>query len=309
MSTMLICPDVSEFQRPLDHTYTRDFAIFRVTFGAHRLDHNFLANASAAKALYQRGQIKGVLLYTVYTAEPVRAQFDGVWKAIGPAIPLWLTGIMIDVESWRGQDYELRGNHSRAINQLYGMHAHRMGSWSSVIAYGNQSDLAHLYPGRDKRCRVIVAGYTSQLVYKKVPGAIGQQYSDGSARWPVPKIHGVALPRASAPFRHCDHNVFPDHPNATSLVKLLRPAQLLKHAAPPAPRKPVAKRPLHPVAPRPPARHAAGPPAAPAAPHAYNPARGNLLVSPNGQYALILQDNGSVEVCHNGTRTAALKGN
>ena len=182
MPKHLVCPDVSVFQRSLDSTFTRDFVIFRVTFGAHRLDSHFLANASAVKRLHNEGRVAGALLYTVYTSDPVRSQFDAVWKAIGPTIPPWLTGIMIDVESWRGQSYELSGDHSKAINQLYGLHAHSMGSWNSVIAYGNISDLNSLYPHRDRRCRVIVAAYSSTLSYKKVQGAIGQKYSDGTTR-------------------------------------------------------------------------------------------------------------------------------
>jgi hypothetical protein len=167
---VLVCPDVSEFQVPLDRAFTRDFIIFRVAFGAHYLDPHFLTNANAANRLYEEGRLAGALLYVVYTGDPVGAQFQAAWDAIGPGIPEWLTGIMIDVETWRGQSYELSGDHSRAINQLYGLHAHRMGSWDSVIAYGNAGDLAELYPGRDRRCRAIVANYGSTLAYRQVRG-------------------------------------------------------------------------------------------------------------------------------------------
>lgn len=271
MSKYLICPDVSEFQRSLDDSFNRDFVIFRVTFGAHYLDPRFLANAAAVKRLYQQNRISGVLLYTVFTADPVKEQFDAVWKAIGPSVPPWLTGIMIDVESWPGQSYALAGDHSKAINQLYAMHAHRMGAWSAVLAYGNVSDLAALFPGRDKRCRVIVAAYGSALVYKKVSGAIGQQYSDGRATWDVPKLDGKPLPRESSPFGHCDHNVFPDHPDGKALVQSLRPSQLNRTS--------VAK--------------------PPGGPRAYNVGRGNSLVSPSGEYALFLKNDGTVEVRDN----------
>ncbi|HEU5265442.1 MAG TPA: hypothetical protein VFU35_02035 [Jatrophihabitans sp.] len=292
----LICPDVSEFQRPLDHTYGRDFIIFRVTFGANYLDPHFLANANAVKRLHDQGKVAGVLLYTVYTSSPVKAQFDAVWKAIGPKVPSWLTGIMLDVETWRGKSYELSGNHSKRINQLYGLHAHRMRSWQSVIAYGNAGDLAELYPGRDRRCRVIVASYGPQLTYKKVRGAIGQQYSDGQPKWRVPRLGGKALPRASTPFGPCDHNVFPGLPDAKALIKLLRPTQLAHAASHPKP--PVVTL----------AKPAVKPKVAAPAPH-YNVKRGNSLVSADGAHALFLKDDGTLEIRHNGAHEGTvLKG-
>jgi len=284
---VLICPDVSEFQVPLDQRFTRDFVIFRVTFGADYLDPHFLANANAAKRLYEDGRIAGALVYVVYTADAVKAQFDSAWDAIGPHVPEWLTGIMIDVETWRGQRYELSGDHSRRINRLYGMHAHRMGSWHSVIAYGNAGDLRELYPGRDTRCRVIVANYGSRLAYRKVHGAIGQQYTDGQKKWPVPKVGGVRLPRASAPFGHCDHSVFPGCANGRDLVALLRPAQ------------------LHPARPR-----DTGAGAEINRPHAIRrdaDERPNSLVSRSGNYALVLGNDGTLEVRHNGTREALVQ--
>jgi hypothetical protein len=284
---VLVCPDVSEFQVPLDRAFTRDFIIFRVAFGAHYLDPHFLTNANAANRLYEEGRLAGALLYVVYTGDPVGAQFQAAWDAIGPGIPEWLTGIMIDVETWRGQSYELSGDHSRAINQLYGLHAHRMGSWDSVIAYGNAGDLAELYPGRDRRCRAIVANYGSTLAYRQVRGAIGQQYSDGQQKWSVPRINGTALPRASAPFGPCDHNVFPGCATGRDLVKLLRPAQLnprRRHGSEDdAPTPPVHRRTD---------RHAA---------------LDSSLVSPSGDYTLFLNDKGNLEVRHHGTTEALVQ--
>jgi hypothetical protein len=201
----VICPDVSEFQSPLDSSYARDFVIFRGSFGPSYQDRNFLANANAAASLHAKGTLAGAVIYTVYLPGQVQAQFDFLWRLIGPTPPPWLAGIMIDVEHWGGTSYSISGDHSREINQLYGLHAHRMGSWRSVIAYGNQGDLASIYPGRDPRCRVIVAGYSSRLTYSNVRGAIGQQYTDGSSKYPTP----AGLPRSSAPFGNCDHNVFP----------------------------------------------------------------------------------------------------
>jgi hypothetical protein len=287
VTKVLICPDVSEFQVPLDESFTRDFVIFRVTFGAHYLDPHFAANRKAAHELYHEGRLAGALLYVVYTDDPVKAQYEAAWDAIGATIPRWLTGIMIDVETWRGQSYELSGDHSHRINRLYGMHAHRLGSWHSVIAYGNAGDLEELYPGRDPRCRVIVANYGSRLAYRNVRGAIGQQYTDGQKKWPVPKIDGTRLPRASAPFGHCDHNVFPGCATGRDLVRLLRPAQLGSGTGRP-------DDPDTSDTPRQPVRH-------------YDAKRGNSLVSPSGDYALVLGNDGTLEVRHNGTREALVQ--
>lgn len=331
MAKHLICPDVSEFQVPLDRTYTRDFVIFRVMFGAHYLDPKFLANAAAAKRLHDEGRIAGALLYVVYTSDPVRAQFEAAWDAIGPRIPRWLTGIMIDVETWRGKSYALAGDHSKRINHLYGLHAHRLDNWNAVIAYGNAGDLHELYPKRDRRCRVIVASYGSSLSYRNIRGAIGQQYSDGQARYRVPRLGGRRLPRRSEPFGHCDHNVFPGIASGRELVRLLRPEQLDPHAAAkaapkrprrkPAPKKAAPKKAVakkvapkkaagtHPTATNPmPAKHPvpavkpvpAKKPAATkrAAKAAVTTKTRNALVSHNGAHTLIIRDDGSVEVRH-----------
>jgi hypothetical protein len=286
VNKVLICPDVSEFQAPLDHTFTRDFIIFRVLFGAHYPDPKFLQNANAAKRLYDQGRLAGVLLYVVYTSDSPQDQFEAAWDLIGPRVPDWLTGIMIDVETWRGQSYELSGDHSRAINRLYGLHAHRMGSWDSVIAYGNAGDLAELYPGRDRRCRVIVASYGPTLAYKHVRGAIGQQYTDGQPKWDVPSIGGVPLPRASAPFGACDHNVFPGCRTGKDLVRLLRPAQLTGKPVPIG--EDDGQHDHHLTV-----RHRAR--------------RANVLVSPSGEYALFLADDGTLEIRHNGTRQSVVQ--
>jgi hypothetical protein len=242
----VICPDVSEFQRPLTGAYGRRLLIARVTFGAHYLDRNFLANASAARKLYAAGEIDGVILYVVYlgTATP-KEQFAAAKKAVGPTPPAWLAGFMIDVETWRGQSYAIHGDHSKQINQLGGLLAGYMRTYRAVLLYGNRSDLAEVTPHRDPRFRVIVASYGSQLVHTQVRGAIGQQYTDGQTKWAVPRLGGKPLPRSSAPFGACDHNVFPGFATAKALVASMRPAV--------APSKPVVKpKPVRkPAAPKP----------------------------------------------------------
>lgn len=278
----LITPDVSEFQVTLDHSYPRDFVILRASFGAGYQDKRFLANAAAAAELYRQGRIAGVILYHVYLPGLVKAQFDFFWSLVGPTVPDWLAGVMIDVETWRGQSYEIRGDHSAEINDLAGRHAHRLGSFDAVLAYGNAGDLAQVYPHRDKRVRVVQASYASRIKLT-VPGAIGQQYTDGSSRWPSPK----GLPTVTKPFGRCDHNVFPAFANGKALRAALRPVPG-KHATPPP-------------APKPPAKPVAKPPAPrPHYPHANVAAHDHALVAPAGAWALILGDDGRLDLRHNG---------
>lgn len=222
----LVVPDVSSYQTALTSAYPRDFLIFRCCDGDGLLDVKFLPNANEVAALYKAGRIKGAICYQVYRPVDVTAQYNFFWKAMGPTRPAWLKGVMLDVESWGGA---IRGDHSTAVNQLAGKHAAKMG-YSGVIGYGNQGDLKGLWPKRDPRIRVIVAAYTSSYVYKNISGAIGQQYTDGSSKYPVPS----GLPRSTVPFGNCDHNVFPAYANGAALAAALQPT-VKPPVLPPAP--------------------------------------------------------------------------
>jgi hypothetical protein len=129
---------------------------------------------------------------------------------------------------------------------------------------------------------VILANYSPTLAYRNARGAIGQQYTDGQLKWGVPRLHGAMLPRASAPFGHCDHNVFPGCATGKDLVRLLRPAQLGGPAPEPDSDDAHGGRPHV-------ARHDEVDPR-------------NRLVSPSGDYALVLCDDGTLEVRHRWTR-------
>lgn len=274
-----IVTDTSTFQPPLDSTYTRPAAIFRCCFGADYPDPKFLANANAAHKLWSNRRLQGgAVLYTVFlAAQSVQSQYQALWKLVGPTVPDWLTGIMIDVEAWPGTSYAIRGNHSAAVNQLAGMHAHRMGSFKSVKAYANVGDHRALYPGRDARVDAIVAAYRSTSPLDQVPRAVGWQYTDGEDRYPVP----AGYPRSSTPFGRCDHNVFPGVKNAAQFRALWgRPPQ----GVTPVPAKPVV------VAPK--------------------PVNGYTVAakSPSGHTELRLWDDGSVTVRRNNQHYSTLKG-
>jgi hypothetical protein len=217
---VLVAPDVSEFQVGLNSTYPRDTLIFRCCDGDSYQDAKFLHNSAEVAALHKAGRLHCAVAYQVYRPVSVSAQYAYFWKLMGPVVPPWLTGIMIDAESWGGQ---IRGDHSAALNQLYGMHAHKMGHFSAVLGYGNRGDLATLWPTRDARCKVIVADYSSTIIVSQVRGAIGQQYYGGVPN-PVPR----GLPTSTAPFGNCDHNVFPAFTNGTALANYLRPTAVVK---------------------------------------------------------------------------------
>jgi hypothetical protein len=265
---MYVVPDVSEFQKPLDGSFGRDAVIMRGAFGTWKADKNFLANATEAKRLWDAGRLRGgAVIYTVYLRDTTPAQqYAYLWNLIGPKAPPWLTGIMIDCEHWGGTSYTISGDHSAQLNTLYGLHAHRMGSWQSVKGYGNQPDLGSIWPHRDSRCDVVVAGYGSQLTYRNVRGAVGQQYTDGTGRWP----HPAGLPTSSTPFGSCDHNVFPVKDGAGFRALWGRPGY--------ATAKP-------PVTPKPPAQ-----------PPAHAPAGKVLGRSPDGTKELLLGNSGNVAV-------------
>jgi hypothetical protein len=281
----LVCPDVSEFQTYLSDAFGRRLLIMRVSFGAHYQDRKFLANAASAAAQYRRGEIDGVILYTVYLASATPAeQYAYAWKLIGPTVPPWLIAVMIDVESWRGTSYAISGNHSKPLNTLYGLHAHKMGSWASCIGYGNAGDLAVIWPGRDTRCWVILADYSSSMSTRGVPRVLGKQYTDGQTRWPVPVMGGQALPRSSAPFGPCDHNVFPGFATAKALRARLRPARPAT-APVPAPKPPPVIEPYY---------------AQPGGPS-------RALVSANRQYGVGVTDDGRVVVNYRGKHHATVQ--
>lgn len=214
----VIAPDVSHYQAALTVAYPRDFAVFKGTQGVNYLDEHFLVNAGVAVSLHAQGKLAGAVVYHVFSVDSPAAQFAKIQAAIGPTPPPWLAGVMIDLESWPGTPYEIRGDHSAAVNELGGLLAAWLGSWRRTWLYGNQYDLRALAPRRDQRMPVVVAAYTSQLVYTSIPGAIGQQYSDGETRWSVPIINGQPLPRTTPGLGYCDHNVFPGFADGTSLV-------------------------------------------------------------------------------------------
>jgi hypothetical protein len=147
-----------------------------------------LANAKWATGAVQSGRMIGWTAYVVYRPGQNATVLEN--HALLPAGGY----VMVDVESWQGA---IRGDHSAEINQLITALAARVGQ-SRVWGYGNQSDLASIWPSRPSWVSVVVASYGGSK--PTVPNMIGWQYTNGN--------YSVAgLPSASAPFGSCDHNV------------------------------------------------------------------------------------------------------
>jgi hypothetical protein len=292
MSRCLVCPDESEFQPPISRQFDRRMVILRVAFGAHYADQKFATSRVVLDWLYAHRIIDGAVLYQVYLSSATpQEHYAFAWGLIGKTVPPWLMGVMLDVEAWSGTSYPVRGDHSRQVNALGALHAHKLGSWRAVWLYGNRNDLASIVPKRDARFPVIVASYGPQLVYGQVKGAIGQQYTDGLAKWGLPKLFGKVLPRSTAGVQ-CDHNVFDParFPSAAVLRAWMYPA-----ARPaPAPKPPVV------VKPKPPVTPPVVKPAGPHYKHAVLHAHDDALVAPRGAWAWLLLDDGRVSVRHNG---------
>lgn len=197
--TAVFVPDVSEYQVPVDDSYNRDWFIFRACFGAYTIDPHAAHNLAWAKQAKASGKIKGFTVYVVYLPG-ANAGILGNLNELG--VPDDCV-VMIDVETWRGQSYEIKGDHSKEINALAASLRERQGGNAGrVWDYGNQGDLAEVHPTRPDWLGVIVAGYGFKLSPTTVPNQIGQQYTNGQ---PVNDIDG--WPSATPPFGRCDHNV------------------------------------------------------------------------------------------------------
>lgn len=193
--TQTVACDVSEFQVPVNDAYPHEWLIFRICDGTYR-DQHFVTNYAWSRQAAKSGDLAGYSGYCVFRPG---VDVHGTAAAMLGKIDAHVT-VMIDVESWGGQ---IHGDHSAEITALAERFAALLGDKRRVLAYGNQGDLASIYPHRPPWLKLVVAGYGS--VQPSVPNMIGWQYSDGQDKWAVP----VGLSRSSAPFGRCDHNVFP----------------------------------------------------------------------------------------------------
>jgi hypothetical protein len=172
------------FQSPVDDSYARQWLIFRCCDGNFR-DPNCEHNAAWAAAATASGKMLGWTAYVVYRPGQNLAVLANVQHLPAGG------HVMVDVESWGGQ---ISGDHSAEINLLVlGLRA-KFGD--RVWAYGNQGDLASIYPRRGA-IPVVVASYGGSK--PGLPYMVGWQYTDGV-------VPSGGRPQSSAPFGACDHN-------------------------------------------------------------------------------------------------------
>lgn len=215
--------DVSYYQNPLNDSYPHRWVSIRACDGTF-IDPNFAQNHAWVRNAAKAGKIAG---YTVYCVYRPGVDVLAVLKQQIPKPDKYLT-VMVDVESW---DRQVAGNHSAEITALCRSIADWLGSRKRVLAYGNQNDLAELFPHRPDWLRLVVAGYGSQR--PDVPGMIAWQYTDGSGRFPMP----AGLPDSSPPFGACDHNIAPDY-NPQELAAALGVGKVIPPAPVPVPDTP-----------------------------------------------------------------------
>jgi len=175
--------DVSEYQPPVDDTYPHPVLSFRSNDGTYR-DGVFAQNHAWARAAADSGRLSCFIVYLVYRTN-WQQTLDTLKAQVGTPHPKM--AVMIDVESWGGQ---ITGDQSNSVNALRDGIGAWLGSTTRVCAYGNQGDLAGLYPSRPADLRLVVAGYGQDVT--GYPGQFAQQYTDAGP---------------CAPFGTCDMNI------------------------------------------------------------------------------------------------------
>lgn len=167
MADNTLYADISYFQHALDDSYQHPFVAFRSNDGDF-IDPNFHINYAWSTSAVARGRLEGFLVYYVF--EPAIDSSAIHRNLIGSPHPRMAT--MVDVENWQGK---IRGDHSATINaernsliNWYG------GNRLRQVAYGNESDLASMYPNRGD-IHINLASWGSQR--PAYPNKIAQQIS------------------------------------------------------------------------------------------------------------------------------------
>lgn len=195
MTNIVIWPDVSKWQVPVDNTFTRPFLMYKISEGTSYVDPHAAVNGSWCHANAGPGKkLVGHGGYHVWSPGNEQAQAD-LFFSNAKLSPYFVA--MIDVESWGGR---ITGDHSASVTLLANLFAAKLGQ-RRVKVYGNSGDLATIDPARPSWLGAVKAGYSSQAPAEPWDG---WQYTDGETKWPVP----AGWPRASAPFGNCDHNAY-----------------------------------------------------------------------------------------------------
>lgn len=191
----LFWADVSSWQHPVNNSYPRPMLSFKLSQSTTYTDTNAATNLGWAKRNVGPGKkLLAFEGYHVWYPGNLGGQLAYVKSRIGAPHPLML--LMVDVESWGGA---IRGDHSTELTELVTGLADWLGNRARVSVYGNEGDLANIFPHRPSWLTVHIASYGS--VEPAQRHGAWQYY--GGLPYPVPS----GYPTTSAPFGACDHNV------------------------------------------------------------------------------------------------------
>lgn len=186
--------DVSEFQVPVDDSYTaagyRTLCI-RSSDGTYQ-DHHFAQNYQWCVRAVEDGRMVFFLVYAYWRPNwqaTAQTLIDMV-KAQGGPHPRM--SVMLDLESGGNPG----GDQSDPVNRCYWEWANWLGDPARVIGYGNSADLTSMWRTRPSGLGLVVAGYGRK---PNLSGQISHQYTDGQG-------YGGGLPEGAPPFGHCDMN-------------------------------------------------------------------------------------------------------
>jgi hypothetical protein len=231
-----IYPDVSEFQAPVDDsflaaTYTESGQQFpyrwlciRSNDGDH-VDENFAPNYAWATKQLDAGNLDGLIVY--YYWRPDGSGLTNHMQLVnsqGGPHPQMVS--MMDVESGDGNG---SADVSTQLNTEYSTLAGWLGNAARVIGYGNQGDLASMWPTSPNGLMVVVAGYGSN---PNLPNQIAHQYTNGQG-------YGGGLPEGVPPWPSCDMNSADGYTPTQLAVALgisgATPSQPVEPITPPTP--------------------------------------------------------------------------
>lgn len=172
---MTVYCDVSEFNPRVDDSYPYRFIAIRSNDGTYT-DAHFRDNYAWCLSALDRGRIDGFIVYAVYRPD------GGQWAAqlirnVGTPPPALMVP-MADVESWGGA---IRGDQSAGIGAGMALWRRWTGSQARAVGYGNQGDLAALWPARGAQS-VILADYDTTAPV--IPGEVARQYTSAGTAPP-----------------------------------------------------------------------------------------------------------------------------
>lgn len=185
--------DVSEFQNPVDDSYTAAgyrVICIRADDGTYQ-DHHFVQNYQWCVNAANAGNLDFFIVYYYWRPQGTGPGtiMDMVDSQGGPHPKMC---VMMDVESGGNGSWDRSGE----LNAEFARLSQWIGSPQRVIAYGNTYDLNSIWPNKPSGLKLVIAGYGCNPSY---PGKIAHQYTDGV-------VWAGGLPMGAPPFGNCDFN-------------------------------------------------------------------------------------------------------